>query len=130
MLVSVLLVGALHAYQATYRQVVAQVVDEHAIVADVTWWDAAGVQQSGSVRTPLDRVSDTQTRIWLDPRGRPAPGPIGPVQIVFGFMLSAFSMSMGTRVALSWLRELRHRWIARKAVSELDRRWHHVVGKR
>ncbi|MEV1169954.1 hypothetical protein, partial [Nonomuraea sp. NPDC049784] len=48
---------AIRAYRATHHQVVAQVVEENAIVAQVTWKDEAGVQRTGQVRTPVDRVS-------------------------------------------------------------------------
>ncbi|MEV1169118.1 hypothetical protein [Nonomuraea sp. NPDC049784] len=122
-LVTVSVADAIRAYRATHHQVVAQVVEEKAIVAQVTWKDEAGVQRTGQVRTPLDHVSDTRARIWLDRQGRPAPRPFGPVEIVFGFLVAGTVAGGVTWMALWQARSLAHRWVARKAVKDLDERW-------
>ncbi|MBF8185038.1 hypothetical protein ITP53_04650 [Nonomuraea sp. K274] len=89
-------VDAARAYHDTHRQVVVRVVEEGAIVAGVTWRDEAGVRRDGRVRAPLDRVSGTEARIWLDRRGRPAPRPLGPVEAVFAFLLAGFLAGAAT----------------------------------
>ncbi|WP_188197391.1 hypothetical protein [Nonomuraea sp. SYSU D8015] len=113
------LVDALHDYRATHRQIVAQVVEEHAIVARVTWPDEVGVKRSGTVRQPLDHLSDGQARIWHQ-QGRLTPRPLGPVDICFAFLLAGFFTGWPTWVALSHL----HNWrVAKTAVAELDEQW-------
>ncbi|WP_433438395.1 hypothetical protein [Nonomuraea sp. CA-141351] len=119
----VLVTDAIRAYRATHHQVVAQVVEEKAIVAQVTWKDGAGVQRAGQVRTPLDHVSDTRARIWLDRQGRPVPRPYGPVEVVFGFLVTGTLAGGAVWLALWQARSLTHRWVARKAVKDLDERW-------
>ncbi|SDJ73401.1 hypothetical protein [Nonomuraea jiangxiensis] len=104
-------------YAATHHQVVAQVMDERAVVARVTW---DGGRRSGWARRPLERVSDTAVRIWLDDLGRPASRPVGAVEVVFGFLLAA--LPAGT---LTWLAvpALYAWWTARRAVARWDREW-------
>jgi hypothetical protein len=85
-LVAVSLLHEQDAYAARHRQVTAQVVDERAIVARVTWDDG---QAGGWARRPLERVSDTTVRIWLDAQGRIVPRPIGAAEVGFGFLLAA-----------------------------------------
>ncbi|GAA3248520.1 hypothetical protein [Nonomuraea helvata] len=122
-LVAASVADAMRDYRATHHQVAAQVVEEKAIVAQVSWQDEAGVEHTGQVRAPLDRVSGTRVRIWLDRQGRPAPRPFGPVEIVFGFLIAGTVAGGVTWSALWQVRSLAHWWVARKAVKDLDARW-------
>jgi hypothetical protein len=123
-LAAVALIDSIRGYHATHHQIVAQVTEEAAIVAQVTWQDDAGVQHEGRVRTPLDHVSDTQARIWLDREGRLAPRPFGPVEVVFCFLLAA--ASAGGAVWLMWWRAslLRRWWTDRRVAAPTDDLWH------
>ncbi|MGW4959638.1 hypothetical protein ACWEPL_20630 [Nonomuraea sp. NPDC004186] len=111
------LVREIDAYRATHRQVVAWIVEERAIVSHVVW---DGGRQGGWARGPLDRVSDTTARIWLDARGRLAPRPLGAVEVVFGAFIAAVPAG-----ALGWLvvGALLPWWAARRAVLRVDREW-------
>ncbi|MEV4170193.1 hypothetical protein [Nonomuraea sp. NPDC049709] len=75
------------------------------------------------MRAPLDHISDTRARIWLDAHRRPALRPFGPVQMIFCFLLAGVSASGVTGLALWRARLVGHWRVARKAISELDGRW-------
>ncbi|MEO3867909.1 hypothetical protein ABGB18_03670 [Nonomuraea sp. B12E4] len=109
--------AARESYAATHHQVIARVLDERAIVARVTW---DGGRRSGWARRPLERVSDRTVRIWLDGRGRPAPRPVGAVEVVFGFLLAALPAGI-----LAWLAVPAWHawWLARRAVASWDQEW-------
>ncbi|TMR96914.1 hypothetical protein [Nonomuraea basaltis] len=108
-LATVAMTDAISAYHTTHRQVVAQVVEEGSIVAEVSWKDETGMQRSGRVRAPLDHISDTRARIWLDAQGRSAPRPFGPVEAVFCFLLAGASAGGVTWLAL-WRARLVGHW--------------------
>ncbi|MEV0830347.1 hypothetical protein [Nonomuraea rubra] len=76
--------------------------EEGAVVAQVTWQDDVGGQHEGLVCAPLNHVSGTRTRIWLDREGRLAPRSFGPVEVVFCFLLAA--ASAGGAGSLMWWR--------------------------
>ncbi|MET7331117.1 hypothetical protein [Nonomuraea sp. NPDC005650] len=111
------LMRELDAYEVAHRPVIARIVEERPIVSRVVW---DGGRHGGWVRGPLERVSDTTARVWLDDRGRPAPRPIGAVEVVFGALVAAVPAG-----ALGWLvvGALLPWWTARRAALRLDREW-------
>ncbi|MFI7131619.1 hypothetical protein ACIBQ1_38495 [Nonomuraea sp. NPDC050153] len=123
------LTDAIRAYEATHRQVIAEVVEEKAIVAQVTWKDAAGMRQTGQVRMPLDRVGGVQARIWLDPRGRPVSRPFGPVEVAFGVLVAGTAAGGAVWLMLWQARSVAHWWTARRAVRHFDGQWRDYAHK-
>ncbi|WP_433438397.1 hypothetical protein [Nonomuraea sp. CA-141351] len=111
------LIREIDAYHATHRQVTAEVVEERATVSRVTW---DGGQHSGWARMPLDRVSGTAARVWLDDQGRLTPPPIGTAEVGLGALIAAVPAGAAgwlvVTVLLPW-------WVARRASVRVDREW-------
>lgn len=104
-------------------------VEEKAVVAQVSWKDTAGMQQTGHVRMPLDHVSGVQARIWLDPRGRPVSRPFGPVEVVFGVLVAGTAAGGAVWLVLWQARSVAHWWTARRAVGHFDGQWRDYAHK-